>query len=169
MARLIRIILGPCTDALRTYLSKKIHPNTLSQEVEKSWTYYLEKRQESPINKLQTKLVYGRDYSKFDFTLLYCLFRYICPTSKQEHGWGKKTYLYFSKDWNLPEMVEEICSIRKKYIVHARDIGIPDQEFKNVWTKLVSIVKRLEGGIGSSTVYQDAVKRLKLCYMDLKV
>lgn len=162
LARVARIILGPCTDVLRAVLANEMLPAALSHNV-KTFLSNLPKPKNPPINKTQEKLVHGGNYSNFDITLLYFLLRNIC--SIPEHGlkWGNKPSL---TDRSVSANIERIRSIRNDYYGHATHSAISDQDFTKRWDNLFLIVKELEAYIGSSTDYQDAVKELKSCSMD---
>lgn len=54
LARIARIILGPCTDVLCDVLKKEIPPSTLSQKV-KIYLATLPKQKQPPITKEQKK------------------------------------------------------------------------------------------------------------------
>lgn len=161
-ARLIRIILGPCSDVLRAVLKKEMYPSRLSEKLTSvldSNRYY----RTNIINKTKENLVYAKDYSQFDIPLLYFLFSKVTEICEHPRKCGNEPT---PEDTTVSANIERIYLIRNTYIVHARGIGIPDSEFEKLWKKLVLIVKRLEEVIGNSTVYQDAVTRLKSCSMD---
>lgn len=160
-ARLIRIILGPCSDVLRAVLKKEMLPSNLSTELKSVLFSY--PNYKNMINKRKQNLVYDKDYSQFDIPLLYFLFSKVTKICEHHRKWGNEPT---PEDTTVSANIERIVLIRDTYIVHARGIGIPDSEFEKLWKKLVLIVKRLEGGIRRSTVYQDAVTRLKSCSMD---
>lgn len=165
LARVARIILGPCTDVLRAVLANEMLPAALSHNV-KTFLSNLPKPKNPPINKTQEKLVHGGNYSNFDITLLYFLLRNIC--SIPEHGlkWGNKPS---PTDRSVSANIERIRLIRNRYYGHATHIGISDPEFISQWNELFLIVKELEAYIGSCTDYGDAVKNLKSCSMDPEV
>lgn len=73
LARVARIILGPCTDVLRAVLQKEISSSNLKQKVKT----YLAKLPKSPITKQQQRIIHRGNYSDFDITLLYFLLRHI--------------------------------------------------------------------------------------------
>lgn len=165
LARIARIILGPCTDVLRAVLTKEMLPAALSHNV-KTFLSNLPKLKNPPINKTQEQLVHGGNYSNFDITLLYSLLRHIC--SIPEHGlkWGKKPS---PTDRSVSANIDRIRLFRNRYYGHATHIGISDPEFISQWNELFLIVKELEAYIGSCTDYGDAVKNLKSCSMDPEV
>eukprot|EP00477_Mikrocytos_mackini_P003678 GAHX01004911.1.p1 GENE.GAHX01004911.1~~GAHX01004911.1.p1 ORF type:complete len:215 (-),score=29.70 GAHX01004911.1:615-1259(-) len=165
LARVARIILGPCTDVLRAVLTNEMLPAALINNV-KTFLANIPKRMKPPINTHQIVKVYNGNYLNFDITMLYFLLRNIC--SIPEHGlkWGKQPS---QTDRSVSANIERIRLIRNTYYGHATDFAIQDPEFLNQWGELFSIVKELEAYIGSSTDCQDAVKELKSCCMDPEV
>lgn len=162
LARVARIILGPCTDVLRDVLTNEMLPAALSHNV-KTFLANLPKKVKPPINKQQIGHVYSGKYSNFDITLLYFLLRNICSIPEHVLKWGNKPS---QTDRSVSANIERIRLIRNSYYGHATDFAIQDPEFLNQWGELFSIVKELEAYIGSSTDYQDAVTELKSCSMD---
>lgn len=162
IARIARIILGPCTDVLRDVLRKEITPSVLPRKLQ-TFLSNLPKTKKPPISRDQERIVYGGDYSKFDITLLYFLLRNVC--SIPEHGlkWGNKPS---PTDRSVSANIERIRLTRNDYYGHATHFAISDQDFTKQWDNLFFIVKELEAYIGSSTVCQDSVKELKSCSMD---
>lgn len=165
LARVARIILGPCTDVVRAVLTKEILPAALTLKV-KTFLVNLPKNVKPPISKQQIAQVYSGNYSNFDITLLYALLRNICLIPEHRLKWGNKPC---PTDWSVSANIERIRLIRNTYYGHATDFAIQDPEFLNQWSELFSIVKELEAYIGNSTDYQDAVTELYSCSMDPEV
>lgn len=85
LARVARIILGPCTDVLCDVLKKEIPPSTLSQKVT-TYLANLPKQKQPPITKEQERIIHNGNYSDFDITFLFFLLRNISnisPHAKQ--------------------------------------------------------------------------------------
>lgn len=165
LARIARIILGPCTDVLRAVLKKEMPPATLSQNL-KTFLANLPRHKKPPLSKTQEHIVYGGNFSHFDTTLLYFLLRNICSIPEHRLKWGKKPS---PTDRSLSANIERIRLIRNDYYGHVASFSLPDPDFINQWNDLFVIVKELESYIGSSTDHQDAVTRLKSCSMDPEV
>lgn len=165
LARIARIILGPCTDVLRAVLKKEMPPATLSQNL-KTFLANLPRHKKPPISKTQEHIVYGGNFSHFDTTLLYFLLRNICSIPEHRQKWGKKPS---PTDRSVSANIERIRLIRNDYYGHVASFSLPDPDFINQWNDLFVIVKELESYIGSSTDHQDAVTRLKSCSMDPEV
>lgn len=165
LARIARIILGPCTDVLRAVLTNEMLPAALSHNV-KTFLANLPNNRKPPINKTQEQQVYSGNYSHFDITLLYFLLRNICSIPEHRQKWGNNPSL---TDRSVSANIERIRLIRNTYYGHAAQFAIPDKEFICRWNELLSIVKELETYIGICTDYQDAVTEIKSCSMDPEV
>ncbi|XP_052678162.1 ankyrin repeat and KH domain-containing protein mask-like [Crassostrea angulata] len=159
LARLARAILGPCMDVLREVLAKEISPPDLEKKVK---TYILENKKPS-ISEQQKRLVYGKDYSVFDVTLLYFLLRNMCSIPPHKNTWGKKPEL---TDNSVSANIERIRILRNEWYGHATDFSLSKPDFERKWNHLSQIVKELEGYLGITTKYQDTLIELKTCCMD---
>lgn len=80
LARIARIILGPCTDVLCDVLKKEIPPSTLSQKV-KIYLATLPKQKQLPITKEQKKS-YSMETTQ---TLIYLYSFFFCETYQAFH------------------------------------------------------------------------------------
>lgn len=165
LARIARIISGPCTGILQDILKKGIMPMAMSHNV-KTFLSNLPTSKKPPINKKQENLIYGGQYSRFDITLLYFLLRNICLISPHANLWGNDPS---PLDRSLSANIERIRIIRNEYYGHVTHFSLSDSEFQQKWKKIHQIVKELEGHLGTDTVYQDAVTELKSCSMDPEV
>ncbi|XP_052693511.1 uncharacterized protein LOC128171769 [Crassostrea angulata] len=161
LARVARIILGPCTDVLCDVLKKEIPPLTLSQKV-KTYLANLPKRKPPPITKEQERIIHNGNYSDFDITLLFFLLRNISNISPHAKQWGNEPIL---SDRSVSANIERIRLIRNKY-GHCTDISISDTDFNKKVLEMSSIIQDLEKYLGTSTVYQDAVVEIGNCCMD---
>lgn len=162
LARIARIILGPCTDVLRAVLNNQISPTDLIQRVNS----YNAANKKPSINKDQRDLVKSKDYTKFDITLLYFLLRNICSITAHGKQWGNIPEL---SDRSVSANIERIRLMRNEYYGHCSRINIPQSDFEDKWKYLFQSVKELENNIGTSKDYQRALIELKHCPMDLKV
>lgn len=156
LSRLARIIFGPCTNVLRDILTNEISPSMLIN----NFKAFDAKTKKSPISKEQEKLIYGGDYSKFDITLLYFALRNMCAFPPHTKQWGKEPC---PADRSVSANIERIRLIRNQ-CAHNQTSLTPD--FKKKWKELLDIVMDLEQYLGTSTVYQDEVVKIKSCYMD---
>lgn len=161
LARIARIILGPCTDVLCDVLKKEIPPSTLSQKV-KIYLATLPKQKQPPITKEQKKIILNGNYSDFDISLLFFLLRNISSIPPHTKQWGNEP---ISSDKSVSANIERIRLIRNKY-GHYTDISISDTDFNKKVLEISSIIQDLEKYLGTSTVYQDAVVEIGNCCMD---
>lgn len=161
LARIVRIILGPCTDVLRDVLAKEIHPSALSHNF-KNFLVNSSKHRKFPFGKAQERLVFKGDYSNFDIPLLYFLLRHICSISPHVKRWGN---LPDPNDRTLSANIERIRIIRNESFVHSK-ISLSNSEFEEIWTNIFTAVQEIECYIGSSNIYQKTLMELKMCSMD---
>lgn len=162
LARLARIILGPCTHVLQDVLKKNMNPSVLPGKV-KTFITLLPKFKKSPFTKEQETIVYTGIYSDFDITLLYTLFRNICTFAPHSKQWGNVPN---PGDRSESANIERIRLLRNKYQGHHSSISISSSDFNQEWQAIFDIVKELELYLGTCTVYQEEVKKITLCCMD---
>lgn len=159
LARIVRIILGPCTDILCAVLTKEIQPCTLVQNVKT----FIAKQKKPPITQKQQLLVNAGNYSDFDISLLYFLLRNVCSIPPHVQQWGKDP-LY--QDRGLSANIERIRIVRKKNYGHVTQFSLSDADFEQQWKTIFQIVRDLESYLGTDTEYQNALTELKTCCMD---
>lgn len=162
LARIARIILGPCTGVLQDILRKEITPSAISHSV-KTFIANVPAYKKPPINKFQEQLVYGGKYLDFDITLLYFLLRNVCSIPPHTSKWGNDPS---PVDRSLSANIERIRIIRNEYYGHIAHFSLSDAYFEQKWKKIFQIVKELESYLGTATDYQDTLKELKTCSMD---
>ncbi|XP_062589044.1 uncharacterized protein LOC134250692 [Saccostrea cucullata] len=173
LARVARLILGPCTDLLRDILKRKHPPSNLSKTV-KTWVDDLKRNKiKNPLNKQQIALIfplptknYGGDYSDFDISLLYILLRNVCKIIPHNKGWGEEPD---PTDNSVSANIERIRLTRNKYYGHAGDFSLTQSNFLREWQNIYNITVELEQHIGTLTVYQDAVNDIRTCSMDPEI
>lgn len=162
LARIARIILGPCTGVLQDILRKEIVPNALSHNV-KTFIANFQRNKTPPINKKQELLIYGGNYLDFDIPLLYALFRNVCSIQQHTNQWGHDPS---PGDRSVSANIERIRIIRNEYYGHVKHFSLSDADFEQKWKNIFRIVKELESYLGTGTDYQDALTELKTCFMD---
>lgn len=158
LARVAQMILGPCTNVLRDVLRKKISPPDLEKKVRA----YVADTKKPLINKQQEAIVYGKDYSKLDVTLLYFLLRNMCSIQPHSNKWGNNPN---PGDKSVSANIERVRLIRNDY-GHNSETYISDTDFNIKYQDIKNIVQELEKYLGSSTKNQDEVKELETCPMD---
>lgn len=162
IARIARIILGPCTNLLRDVLAKEIPPSALSQKV-KTFLANPSRKGKPPFSKAQECLVYRGDYSDFDISLLYFLLRNVCSIPPHTNRWGNVPN---QEDRSPSANIERIRIMRNEYYVNISNFSFSNSEFERKWTNILQIVQDLELYLGTSNVYQEALVEIKLCCMD---
>ena len=148
LARIARAILGPCIDVLREVLAKEISPPDLERKVKT----YIHQNKKPSISKQQKRLVYGKNYSVFDVTLLYFLLRNMSSIPQHKNNWGKDPEL---TDKSVSANIERVRILRNEWYGHATDFSLSDSDFEQRWNHISQIVKELEGYLGTETKYQD--------------
>lgn len=161
LARVARMILGPCTDVLCELLRKDIPLPALMHKVN-TFIANFPKHKPCPINKDQQKLVWGGNYSEFDITLLYTLLRNLSTFPPPSNGWGNDPD---KNDRSVSANIERIRLERNKY-GHKSDIYLTDTAFNEKHQNILSIVQDLGGYLGADTSFQDGVADIKTCSMD---
>lgn len=154
--RVAQIILGPCSGVLRDIIKKEMIPTALSHNV-KTFVRNLPRNTKSPISKQQETFIYNEDYSEFDITLLYILFRNICCIPPHSQNWGNKPR---PNDRCLSANIERIRLMRNIYFGHNPKSTISDSDFTQICDEFFEIVQELEKYLGTSTMYQKAVLHL---------
>lgn len=156
------IIFGPCTDVLRDVLMKEIQPEDLSKKVEVFISNY-QKYKKPYFNRQQEKLVYTRDYSNFDITLLYMLLRTISGIPPHSTKWGNAPN---PRDNSVSANIERIREIKYRFLGIATNCSLSDFDFKQIYTTIYQIVKNLEDYLGTSTIHQNELSNLRCCSLD---
>lgn len=162
-ARVVLLILGPCTEILREILRREISPKNLSQKVKTQKKNVMNLNQERMIFPEPSK-TYNGDYSDFDITLLYILLRNFClnippPANK----WGNEPK---ETDRGVGANIERIRLFRNKHYGHQTSISIPDQDFKRAWFDISRVITELERDLGTSTYYQKIAKTMETAFID---
>lgn len=161
LARVARMILGPCTDVLRAVLTNEMSPSALSHNV-KTFIANYPKYKKCSISKEQENLIHGKIYKNFDISLLYIILRNICQVPDHKEGWGN---VPLPTDRSVSANIERIRLIRNEY-GHSSEFSVSDTEFKRRWQDILKIVKELESCLSSSTKIQNDVIFISTCSMD---
>lgn len=160
-ARVVRIILGPCTSVLRDILKKEIPPFGFHHTVNTFFSNS-DKHKKSTISETQKQLVLKGKYSDFDITLLYYLLRNVCSIPQHTNLWGN---VPSQVDRSVSANIERMRILRNEY-GHTTDFFLSDSDFEQKWKDIFQIVKELESYLGTVTDHQDALLKLKTCSMD---
>lgn len=166
-ACIARIILGPCTDTLRGVLKNQISlpelKNKLCEFIDDT-TIYGETFQISFRNVIEY-VILSENYTDFDISFLYFFLRWGCDISLHGYKWRKYPS---DRDRSVSANIERIYRIREKYKTFPKGL-LKDSTFEHEWETILNIVKELEKNIGSDTVYQDSVKKMRKSSMDTDV
>lgn len=161
LARVARMIREPCTGVLFAFLANEVTPSALIRIVKKFIANYPNRRS-CPINNVQEQLVYGRDYSKFDISLLYLLLRNVYTIPPHSNNWGNTPN---PGDRSVSANIERIRLIRNQCF-HGSITTLSDNEFTTIYQSISTIIQELESYLGTDTRYKDEVERIKKCSMD---
>lgn len=161
-ACIARIILSPCTDTLRDVLKYQMPLSELKGN-------FMRFLRETDIEEEHVKIFehifpyfLSTDYSDFEIPVLYFLLRWICNIPLQGHEWGR---LPMEKDKSLSANIERVYFIQEKYRYFTKT-SLDDSTFEEAWEYILNLVKELEVCIGSGTVYQDVMKKIKNSSLD---
>ena len=159
--RVLRLLMGPCTDQLRDILRFYIPPahfNTVMQTV-KSQLPRLTVPQRKLI--LPNSGVYSGNYDDMDISLLYILLRNFCGIQAHNKGWG-----------NTPDSTDRSVSANIERLRQARNIfghstgGMSNAEFNHVWSEIRAAVVDLDKALVIGNKYQEVVDFIRNDTMD---
>ncbi|XP_062594182.1 uncharacterized protein LOC134255675 [Saccostrea cucullata] len=165
LARISRLILGPCADVMRDVLIKEVPATDLSKAV-KTW---LKTQKRNPLFNSQTDLIfpspsniYTGDYSDMDISLLYILLRNVTTLKAHSKGWGNDPD---PTDRSVSANIERLRLIRNKYYGHAVQISLPDSDFQSEFSNIRKIVEEVDNYFGVCK-HQQSVDFIKTEKMD---
>lgn len=148
LARLSRIVLGPCTDVLRAILGKEMIPLLSLSQTVKTFLAKAPKQKTTLITKEQESLINTGNYSDFDISLLYVLLRNITKIPPHIKKWGKTPKRC---DRSVSANIERIRLIRND-LGHISKISISDHTFNTTWQDISDIVRELDTYLCTSLV-----------------
>ncbi|XP_062583210.1 uncharacterized protein LOC134244971, partial [Saccostrea cucullata] len=165
LARVSRLILGPCADVMRDVLLREIPATDLSKKVQK----WINSQKRHLLNTSQTDLIfpqpsniYGGNYSDMDISLLYILLRNVTYLPAHSKGWDNDPD---PTDRSVSANIERIRFIRNKHYGHAVEIGIPDTDFQSEFMNIRKIAEDVDVYLGVSK-HQKSVDFIKTDKMD---
>lgn len=170
-ACIARIILGPCTDTVRDVLKNQISLTELKYKFSEfiDDTAIYGESFEIPFRNVKEYVGSSENYADFDISFLYFFLRWVCDISLHGYKWGKYPSDYPSdKDRSVSANIERVYRIRQKYKTFPKG-SLKDSTFEHELENILNIVKELEKNIGSDTVYQDSVKKIRNSSMDTDV
>lgn len=92
--------------------------------------------------------------------------RNICTITPHSKQWGNSP---LGSDRSVSANIERIRLTRNEYYGHYSSFSISKSDFEDKWKYLFQSVKELEKHIGTSKDYQEALRKLKYCCMDLDI
>lgn len=131
------LVLAYCSMFLVSDLSRKVRAFVANMRV---------KNRKPLLNRDQERLVYGKNYSHFDISLLYILLRYIYSSQPHRNGWGN---VPFQDDRSLSANIERIRIIRNEHCLNISIVHFSNLEFERKWTNICQIVKDIERYLGT--------------------
>ncbi|XP_062608242.1 uncharacterized protein LOC134270084, partial [Saccostrea cucullata] len=123
---------------LRILLESEIQPHDLPKAVRNCSTIKLFQDQR---NLVCPKSANDPDYECFDVTLLYTLIRNLCPAFTPTKGWKATPS---ASEVLVGDDIARLRDLRNKSFAHVKNAFISDSEFKNLWSSLEDICKRME-------------------------
>lgn len=167
LARIDRMLLGPCRNILCTILAKLIDPQDLLQKVNG-----LVADRKIKLNEDQKDVINKQKYSDFDITLLCLLFRYVC--SIKPHLKHRKSLPdeLDPLDRSMPANIERIRLIRNKR-GHWVQTGFKNSEYEKVCDDIYDILcdlgiylEKYPDLVNNAFAYANSVKKIRRDTMD---
>ena len=159
--RVLRLVMGPCTDQLRDLLRSYIPPASFPAVIqrERSRLPHLTVPQRKFI--LPSSRVYSGNYDDMDISLLYILLRQVCGIQAHNKGWGNAPD---SADRSVSATIERL-RLAKNRCGHST-VGLSNAEFNQVWSEIRAAVVDLDKALGIGNKYQEAVDFIRNDTMD---
>lgn len=161
LARVARMVIGPCSEVLRAVLMKKISPPELNKKFLAN-----DPKTNKVYFKPYLRAIDSEDYSNFDISLLYTLLRHLALLPPPGNGWGKKPD---PSDRSVSANIERIRLMRNKYVAHVSGVSFSSSDFKKISKSIIQIIQELETDLGLCTDKQDDVLKLISCMMDSEI
>ena len=158
--RVLRLLMGPCTDQLRDLLRFYIPPANFNTVIQRMMSRLprLTERQRRLI--LPSSGVYSGNYDDMDITLLYILLRNVCGIQAHNNGWGN---FPDSADRSVSANIERLRLARNRCFYSTG--GMSNAEFNQVWSEIRAAVVDLDK-IEIGNKYQEAVDFIRNDTMD---
>lgn len=163
LARVARMVIGPCCEVLRAVLMTNISPPDLKKEFEKFLASDSTKKR---FYKSFKRVIDSENYSNFDINLLYMLLRHLASLPPPGKGWGNEPD---PSDRSVSANIERIRTIRNKYVAHVSHVSFSSSDFKKITDKIIQVIQELETYLGLCTDNHDDVWKLRSCTMDSEI
>lgn len=161
LARVARMVIGPCSEVLRAVLMKKISPPDLNKKFLAS-----DPKTKKMYFQPYLRAIDSEDYSNFNISLLYTLLRHLASLPPPGNGWGREPD---PSDRSVSANIERIRLIRNKYVAHVSDVSFSSSDFKKISESIIQIIQELETYLGLCRDKQDDVLKLRSCMMDSEI
>lgn len=144
----VELIKLPLIDILESH----IKPEDLLKKINSCSTLKLSQQQ------LKIYGIPPSDYNTFDVTLLYTLIRNLCSLPCPAQGWGKDPK---TTDIQISDDIERLRLFRNNYFAHATSAEISENDFKNIWSDLKQVIKRIQSNYNTCTNYQVELQKIE--------
>lgn len=160
LARVARMVVGPCSEVLRAVLMKRISPPDLKKKLDQ---FLADDSKQIMFFKPFKREIGSENYSNFDINLLYMILRHLASLPPPGKGWGNKPD---PSDRSVSANIERIRLLRNKYVAHVSDVSFSSSDFNKITENIIKVIKELETYLGMLTDNQDDIWKLKSCTMD---
>lgn len=163
LARVARMVVGPCSEVLRAVLLKRISPPDLKKKLDQ---FLADDFKQNMFFKPFKREIDSENYSNFDINLLYMILRHLASLPPPGNGWGREPD---PSDRSVSANIERIRLIRNKYVAHVSDVSFSSSDFKKISESIIQIIQELETYLGLCRDKQDDVLKLRSCMMDSEI
>lgn len=162
LARIARILLGPCAEILRAVLMEEIQPQDLKTEFEK---FIAKPNKKQTFSQHDINVINSGNYIDFSITLMYKLLSLISPLPPPKNGWGKSPD---PRDRSISANIERINRLREQCYRYLHVDPRPVLRFgvRYIIEQLFRQIAELEEYLGSYVDFMHDVRKLRACTMD---
>lgn len=155
LARIARIVLGPCAEILRAVLMEEIQPQDLKTEFEK---FIAKPNKKQTFSQHDINVINSGNYIDFSITLMYKLLSLISPLPPPKNGWGKYPN---PRDRSISANIERIHQLREQCYPYPL-LGLRGMKREIIFRQIAE----LEEYLGSYVDFKHDVRKLRACTMD---
>lgn len=165
LARIVRIVLGPCAEILRAVLMEEIQPQDLKTEFEK---FIAKPNKKQTFSQHDINVINSENYIDFSITLMYKLLSLISPLPPPKNGWGKSPD---PRDRSLSANIERINLLRKHCYACVRTRPLLRFELRDMTEMIFREITELKEYLGRTVLgipfdFKHDVRKLRACTMD---
>lgn len=158
LARIARIVLGPCAEILRAVLMEEIQPQDLKTEFEK---FIAKPNKKQTFSQHDINVINSGNYIDFSITLMYKLLSLISPLPPPKNGWGKYPN---PRDRSISANIERIHLLREQ--CNSFLCACPWFKLQGKTEEIFRQIAELEEYLGSYVDFKHDVRKLRACTMD---